>query len=343
MAAHGKTGDDRPGDLPLKEKAVRITLWTVLALFLLIGASAAPVTLLVFIVLYGYKLYEFLYFRSDKFKKIRNRISTHVQDCNELNDHIEELKATQIGLDMSHKGHAERRDTSNWNYKRSEFNKDTNATNVYNCSRNVVAGAQREPLKYVCKYFGFKADEPTLEQFETMLNNFTAAESGKTSLIGEKTDILKSVAEDVPWAIRKFGKKLLDRKLGFKNVRLNDAYYPSFKFQYVSSGGNASTQTTVIMDLLNLNAMVEYLNERIKWKKSVAGQRALMTSALRKSILKRDGYQCRKCGVSLNDEPHLLLEVDHIVPVSKGGMTTEENLQTLCWRCNRTKGAKLGV
>ena len=28
------------------------------------------------------------------------------------------------------------------------------------------------------------------------------------------------------------------------------------------------------------------------------------------------------------------------LPVSKGGLTTEDNLQTLCWRCNRSKGAK---
>ncbi|MFC5731548.1 MULTISPECIES: HNH endonuclease [Nocardioides] len=49
---------------------------------------------------------------------------------------------------------------------------------------------------------------------------------------------------------------------------------------------------------------------------------------------------CRHCAVSLADEPHLLLEVDHIVPVSKGGLSTPENLQTLCWRCNRRKSNK---
>jgi 5-methylcytosine-specific restriction endonuclease McrA len=34
------------------------------------------------------------------------------------------------------------------------------------------------------------------------------------------------------------------------------------------------------------------------------------------------------------------LEVDHIKPVSKGGLSIETNLQTLCWRCNRTKSNK---
>ncbi|RAE55164.1 HNH endonuclease, partial [Burkholderia multivorans] len=39
-------------------------------------------------------------------------------------------------------------------------------------------------------------------------------------------------------------------------------------------------------------------------------------------------------------EPHLLLEVDHIKPISKGGLSEIENLQTLCWRCNRSKSNK---
>ena len=50
---------------------------------------------------------------------------------------------------------------------------------------------------------------------------------------------------------------------------------------------------------------------------------------------------CRYCAVSLADEPHLLLEVDHIVPLSRGGLSTPENLQTLCWRCNRSKSNKM--
>ncbi len=58
----------------------------------------------------------------------------------------------------------------------------------------------------------------------------------------------------------------------------------------------------------------------------------------------RDLHRFRHSFLSVNStkaEPNLLLEVDHIVPISKGGLTIEDNLQTLCWKCNRSKGAKL--
>ncbi len=82
---------------------------------------------------------------------------------------------------------------------------------------------------------------------------------------------------------------------------------------------------------------MEYLSERVKFRKSVAGQRALMTSKLREKIKQRDNYTCQQCGLSTNDEKNLLLEIDHIIPLSKGGMSTEENLQTLCANCNLGK------
>jgi hypothetical protein len=53
--------------------------------------------------------------------------------------------------------------------------------------------------------------------------------------------------------------------------------------------------------------------------------------SVRANVLLRDGARCRRCRTVVN------LEVDHIIPVSKGGRTKESNLQTLCRRCNRRK------
>lgn len=69
-------------------------------------------------------------------------------------------------------------------------------------------------------------------------------------------------------------------------------------------------------------------------KKTRKRERNKMTDSLRYKILKRDKFKCKSCGAKAGD---VELEIDHIVPVSKGGKTTEINLQTLCKKCNRGK------
>lgn len=54
------------------------------------------------------------------------------------------------------------------------------------------------------------------------------------------------------------------------------------------------------------------------------------------AIFKRDSYCCCICGVSAKDGSRL--EVDHKVSVARGGTNTEDNLWTLCFKCNRGKG-----
>ncbi|MCX5819422.1 MAG: HNH endonuclease [Deltaproteobacteria bacterium] len=55
---------------------------------------------------------------------------------------------------------------------------------------------------------------------------------------------------------------------------------------------------------------------------------------LRFKVLQRDKFRCLLCGRSPVTELGCELHVDHIVPFSKGGKTTLENLQTLCSQCN---------
>jgi HNH endonuclease len=63
--------------------------------------------------------------------------------------------------------------------------------------------------------------------------------------------------------------------------------------------------------------------------------RAPIAESVRLFVWQRDGGKCVKCG------SQELLEFDHIIPVSKGGSSTERNIQLLCEACNRSKGATI--
>lgn len=58
---------------------------------------------------------------------------------------------------------------------------------------------------------------------------------------------------------------------------------------------------------------------------------------MRFNVFKRDNYRCCICGASPATNPTIELQCDHIIPYSKGGTNTIDNLQTLCSKCNLGK------
>ena len=53
----------------------------------------------------------------------------------------------------------------------------------------------------------------------------------------------------------------------------------------------------------------------------------------RRNLFHRDGHRCQYCGTSSDQ-----LSVDHVVPRSRGGLDTWENVTTACLPCNVRKG-----
>lgn len=322
-------------------KAV-IEIFSAISLF--ISANRITIGLIVLScvgVLLAYQIFILLYFKGKKFKGIKDSIIKYTQNCNDLNLYIQELKYSYINIKSYDYGQSHMIDDSYYNFKRNDWNKDVKSYNIHHCSATVCKNASNQPIKYLCKYFDIEKNEKTLSNFERVLNDFTSVEQGKSLLQKERDRILKSISNSVPSIVLFLSKDKLVRKLGFEAVDYSDVYIPVFTFQYVSAGGNSSSKCEIKLNIENLNKLINYLNDTIRWRKSIAGQRALMTSKLREEIKKRDNYTCCNCNLSIKDEPNLLLEIDHIIPLSKGGITTETNLQTLCWKCNRTKGAKI--
>ncbi|WP_413438675.1 homing endonuclease associated repeat-containing protein [Sulfuriferula sp. GW1] len=60
-------------------------------------------------------------------------------------------------------------------------------------------------------------------------------------------------------------------------------------------------------------------------------------------ILVRDGFRCKACGASPLMQSGVELHVDHILPWSKGGETTDDNLESKCKQCNLGKGNAFNV
>lgn len=63
-------------------------------------------------------------------------------------------------------------------------------------------------------------------------------------------------------------------------------------------------------------------------------RRAALSPRTRFEVFKRDSFTCRYCA---RTTPHVVLQVDHVVPVADGGTDDPMNLVTSCWECNSGK------
>lgn len=53
-------------------------------------------------------------------------------------------------------------------------------------------------------------------------------------------------------------------------------------------------------------------------------------------VICRDGFRCVYCGEGKADG--VFLTVDHVIPVSRGGDSREDNLVAACAQCNQERG-----
>ena len=326
-------------------KVVLIVIAAVIAISLVVNYW--PIALILFAGYLSYRLIRYVlmrrYFASDEFLAKKEEISAVVQEHNDVKGYVDEIRnSAKFELGSSSTGNqshlAQSTNTSKHKYRRDRNVADFTSPNVHNCSLQVVRNAQADPLKYLMKYFGIKATESNLSEVEELGESISRLEEAITNLRNREASITDSL--NPPKFIRKHYNEEFMRQVGVELSPIS-VPYPKYVFEYVSAGGNSGQKTEIKLDTPTIDALISTLSEKVKFAKSAAGQRALMTAKFRNFIKERDDHTCQFCSVSIEQQEHLLLEVDHIVPVSKGGLSVEENLQTLCWRCNRSKSNKI--
>lgn len=139
----------------------------------------------------------------------------------------------------------------------------------------------------------------------------------------------------------------------YNNMRNNQqiikfiCYRNHTKYRYVNGVRQSYIHTDIertfymaIDEILDICDELSSINfETTTRKYNQANQRKLMTQELRNKIKERDNYTCQICGKYMPDE--VGLHIDHIIPISKGGKTVEQNLQVLCDKCNLRKSNRV--
>ena len=174
------------------------------------------------------------------------------------------------------------------------------------CSRQMASNFKINTLNYLMKYFDFVINDETLENLSRLYLLINKAEN-----------------------------------LSMEHRVSVEPYIPEYVMCYISPQGKSELINSFLFSSINIGNLFNLARSAVIKKEKRKVQRAMMTPELREAIIRRDNWTCRMCGNSVFKEPNLLLEVDHIIPLSKGGKTEPNNLQTLCWRCNRAKSDKI--
>ena len=279
------------------------------------------------------------YYASKDFEALKKSCELLMNSQKEFNEYIEE-KIESISKMFGTR--AVRNETEHedvYNYVRT-YNKTVSPFTA-ELSSNVFSSAENNPIQYLikCFYPNKSLYKEQIVNLKNLLNELSALKDAKSIIDNYKKDYQKYM-DNVPSYVLEEDEDGFYSRLGFAIIDEN-VMNVEYKFVYTSNGGMAQRSFTIPMTEETIAQLIEELQNKISSASLAKEQRALMTQKLRLAIKERDHYTCCICGNSTAVEPNLLLEIDHIKPIAKGGLTVEDNLQTLCWKCNRNKGAKL--
>lgn len=279
------------------------------------------------------------YYESPNFLKIKETCEVLMSSQKEFNEYINEkvqfisqLFGTRIVRD-------ETIADDEYNYIRPY--KKTITPFTAEVSSTVFASAENNPLEYIIKYFytNKKLYPEQIKKLYQLVEELETLSEARQIIENYKIEYQQYLG-DVPDFIMKNDETGFYSRLGFATIN-ESVLIVEYKFSYTSNGGMVQRSFTIPMKEETIIELIKALENKLTISAFIKEQRTLMTKKIREFIKTRDNFTCCNCNNSIEIEPNLLLEIDHIIPVSKGGETIEENLQTLCWKCNRAKSNKI--
>lgn len=279
------------------------------------------------------------YYESPSFLKIKDTCEVLMSTQRDFNEYITEKVQSISQLFGTRVVRNETTKDDEYNYIRPY--KKTITPFTAEVSATVFASAENNPLEYVVKNFypNKKSYPEQIQKLYRLVEELETLRDAKQIIENYKVEYQQYIG-DVPDFIMENDESGFYSRLGFANID-ESVLTVEYKFSYTSGGGMAQRSFTVPMTEETIVELIKVLESKLTASAFAKEQRALMTKKLREVIKNRDNFTCCNCSNSTHVEPNLLLEIDHIIPVSKGGCTVEDNLQTLCWKCNRAKSDKI--
>lgn len=279
------------------------------------------------------------YYASPDFQKIKETCEVLMSSQREFNEYINEKVHSISELFGTRVVRNETVNEDEYNYIRPY--KKTITPFTAEVSATVFASAENNPLDYIVKNFypNKSAYPDQIQKLYHLVEELQTLREAKQIIENYKADYQQYLG-DVPAYVMENDEAGFYSRLGFANID-ESVLTVEYKFAYTSGGGMAQRSFTVPMTEETIAELIKTLESKLTASAFAKEQRTMMTKKLREAIKTRDDFTCCNCGNSTHKEPNLLLEIDHIIPVSKGGRTEEANLQTLCWKCNRTKSNKI--
>lgn len=177
------------------------------------------------------------------------------------------------------------------------------------------------------KYHRFQASE-ALDKSEALINkvnmlyeeneveyfDYLDSEEGMEEFQNIYEDILSSSSDDLSNLREVYAEDFADRMLHDRQL----CFYVSKLVHEIGFNGSNDSN----------NEVPEAWVQRERWPERI------------KAILKsRDRGNCTNCGANLAQELEGDIQIDHMIPIAKGGCNDIVNLQILCAPCNRKKSA----